>query len=114
MVVTSMTASYQFALAGFAVIPDVIDDSLCTEVSCSIEAMNVAGAGSRRLLEQPWSAAVVARFRMHAGLNVLLPEGAVAVQCTLFSKSAERNWLRRTRQSDRRRAVILYVCSPNR
>ena len=93
MVVASMTTSHQFAVDGFAVIPDIIDDSLCSEISHSIEAMNVAGAGSRRLLEQPWSAAVVARLRMHADLNVLLPEGAVAVQCTLFSKSVERNWL---------------------
>ena len=83
-----MTTSHQFAVDGVAVIPDVIDDSLCTEISNSIEAMNAARAGSRRLLDHPWSAAVVARLPMRADLNVLLPEGAVAVQCTLFSKCA--------------------------
>jgi ectoine hydroxylase-related dioxygenase (phytanoyl-CoA dioxygenase family) len=87
-----MTASHQFAVDGFTVLPGVIDESLCTEISDRIEALNVAGAGSRRLLEQPWCVAVVARLRMNPAVQILLPEDAVAVQCTLFSKSLEKNW----------------------
>jgi hypothetical protein len=89
----SMDAPYKFAVDGFAVLPDVIDGSLCTEISARIEALNVSGAGSRTLLGQPWCAAVAARLRMNPAVQALLPEDAVAVQCTLFAKSLEKNWL---------------------
>jgi hypothetical protein len=93
MAVTSMTSSHQFATDGFLVLPDVVDDSACIEISRRIEALKVSGAGSRRMLEQPWCAAVAVGFRMNPAVQVLLPEDALAVQCTLFSKSLEKNWL---------------------
>ena len=86
------TTSRNFAADGFTVLPEVIDDSLCAEISDRIEALDISGPGTRTLLEQHWCAAVVARLRMNPAVQVLLPESAVAVQCTLFAKCPERNW----------------------
>lgn len=49
-------------------------------------------AGDRELLREPWCGALAARLRERlAAAGVLAPD-AVAVQCTLFRKSALRNW----------------------
>ena len=88
-----MDASQRFTADGFAIVPEVIDNLLCAEISDRIAAMNLAGAGCRRLLGHPWCVAVAARLRTNPAIRDLLPKRAVAVQCTLFSKTSERNWL---------------------
>ena len=55
-------------------------------------AMDAEDAGSRNLLEQPWCAALVFPIRSYLQSIGLLPDDAVAVQCTLFRKTPDCNW----------------------
>lgn len=50
-------------------------------------------AGTRSLLRYPWCAALAQRLSRHPMLAPLLPSSPVAVQCTFFKKSLEKNWL---------------------
>ena len=52
-----------------------------------------ASAGSRRLLSEPWCAALARALRTHPRMHGLVPATHAAVQCTLFEKSADLNWL---------------------
>ncbi|QQP96352.1 phytanoyl-CoA dioxygenase family protein [Lysobacter enzymogenes] len=49
-------------------------------------------AGDRDLLREPWCGELAARLRERLAGAGLLAQDAVAVQCTLFRKSANRNW----------------------
>lgn len=55
-------------------------------------AADVGDAGTRNLLEVPWCVALVAPIRDRLRALGLLPADAVAVQCTLFRKTAACNW----------------------
>ena len=55
-------------------------------------ALDTGDAGSRNLLEQDWCAALVSPIRSQLQSIGLLLSGAVAVQCTLFRKTADCNW----------------------
>ncbi|WP_225782931.1 phytanoyl-CoA dioxygenase family protein [Xenophilus sp. Marseille-Q4582] len=50
-------------------------------------------AGSRQWLAQPACAALAERLRARLAAMGLLPAASAAVQCTLFDKRADRNWL---------------------
>jgi hypothetical protein len=78
---------------GFAIVPAVVDRSDCATLARQAEGLATDAAGTRRLLAQPWCAALAARLREHPILREMLPPHAVAVQCTFFTKSAETNWL---------------------
>ena len=51
-----------------------------------------ADAGSRNLLERDWCAGLVSPIRSYLQSIGALPADAVAVQCTLFRKTADCNW----------------------
>ena len=55
-------------------------------------AADAGAAGSRNMLESTWCAALVAPIREQLRMRDLLPSDAVAVQCTLFRKTAACNW----------------------
>ena len=50
-------------------------------------------AGQRELLDQPWCRALARWLLALPQLRDVLPADAVAVQCTLFDKSPDLNWL---------------------
>ena len=52
-----------------------------------------ASAGTRCLLSLAWCQSLAGRLRQHAEISAPLPPDHVAVQCTYFEKSIERNWL---------------------
>lgn len=56
------------------------------------EALDGDAAGSRGLLSRPWCAALVDPIRRCLHAAGVLDGDAVAVQCTLFRKTADRNW----------------------
>lgn len=65
-------------------------------VNALIRTMRVQqthAAGSRSGLAQPVCVALAQRLRARLVDSGLLPAASVAVQCTLFDKRAERNWL---------------------
>jgi len=87
---TMLSYSDQLADVGYAVIPELIEqDDICD----LIHNLPASSAGTRRLLDAPWCATLATRIARDQRVRDALPENAVAVQCTLFSKSKEANWL---------------------
>jgi len=76
---------------GFRLIPGLLPPGRRQALIAELAILPPGAAGQRELLEQPWCQALVRWLREWPQLNGLLPP--VAVQCTLFEKSAERNWL---------------------
>src|SRR4029450_7327123 len=79
----------------FVEIGTVLTAGQCDEVNVAIDATATDGGhvGSRTLLALACCQQLVAALKAHAEVGLLLPPGAVAVQCTLFDKSADKNWL---------------------
>ena len=84
-----MTAS--FDVDGFAVLPALLSEEELTRIDAAMATRPRSGA--RDLLQEPWCAALAGRIQSDARLAAALPRTHVAVQCTSFEKSVERNWL---------------------
>ncbi len=82
-----------FAQAGFVLTAPLLAWSDWPEVAAALAQLADTGAGTRNLLELDWCARLATYLRAHQALAPLLPFEAVAVQCTLFEKSAAQNWL---------------------
>jgi hypothetical protein len=78
---------------GFAEIPGVLDHSGCAELLSALDGPRSKRVGSRNVLDSAGCQRLATHLKNHAELVSLLPRGAVAVQCTLFDKSMDRNWL---------------------
>jgi ectoine hydroxylase-related dioxygenase (phytanoyl-CoA dioxygenase family) len=78
---------------GFATISQVLTQDECNRLLSLPFELDAASAGSRCLLQQPWCRDLVAQLQAHPQIAAVLPEDAVAVQCTYFEKSLSRNWL---------------------
>jgi hypothetical protein len=74
-------------------VPNVLDASTCSSVSRLLDASPTNGAGSRRLLLNTWCQELAAKLRSSIQLAPFLPRDAVAVQCTIFDKTPDKNWL---------------------
>jgi len=85
-----LSYSGQLADAGYAVIPGLIEQD---DISDLIHNLPASSTGTRRILDAPWCATLARRIARDQRVGDALPENAVAVQCTLFSKSMEANWL---------------------
>ncbi len=78
---------------GFLKVAGVLSERECHDVASALEAGNSHDAASRRLLDQLWCQQLATDLKSHSVLAALLPTSAVAVQCTFFDKSADKNWL---------------------
>ncbi|HVH33444.1 MAG TPA: phytanoyl-CoA dioxygenase family protein [Tahibacter sp.] len=76
---------------GYDLVPALLDETRCAELAQCCDEID--GAGSRDWLELDACRALAAQLRRLPALTPLLDPGHVAVQCTLFRKSAARNWL---------------------
>ena len=76
--------------AGFALRAAVLTPDECAELAARLSS---GGAGTRRLLAQPWCATLATRLRGHPALRDLIDPDLVAMQRSAFEKSATRNWL---------------------
>lgn len=82
-----------FERDGVTMVPAILSRAACAGLAAQVLLSDPAKGGTRSLLAQPWCAALVAQLRADPALASCLPAGHVAVQCTFFEKSAERNWL---------------------
>ena len=87
-----------FADDGFAVVAGVLApdrcDALCAAADDATRAAQAGGAaGTRSLLAHGWCRQLAAGLRAHPDIAAHLEPDAVAVQCTYFEKSVDRNWL---------------------
>jgi Phytanoyl-CoA dioxygenase (PhyH) len=78
---------------GYTVIPDLIGDAELGEIVRFTGGLACDRAGTRRLIELPWCRELAMRLMQDDRLSGLLPPEASPVQCTLFVKSVEYNWL---------------------
>ncbi len=76
---------------GFRLIPGLLSRERQQALIAELAALPAGSAGQRDLLEQPWCQALARWLSEQPQLSSLLPP--VAVQCTLFEKSQDRNWL---------------------
>jgi hypothetical protein len=82
-----------FHRQGFAVFESVVPVDDSNAATNALNAIPLLGAGTRNLLSSPWCAALASQLRTHAHIAQLVPATHVAVQCTCFEKSRDRNWL---------------------
>jgi hypothetical protein len=82
----------QFETDGYAVVPNIVSPAKCDAVIAQAPLASDA-PGTRTLLSHPWCAALARDIRSNLAVRSLLPERAVAVQCTYFEKSESQNWL---------------------
>lgn len=81
-----------FREQGYELIPDVISSADCDAILVNVSQLAMTRAGTRNLLQSRWCKRLADAFRAHAAIASLLGTSTTAVQCTLFEKSAERNW----------------------
>jgi hypothetical protein len=91
--VSSDSATQLLETVGYAVIPDILPDTQIKRVSRLITSLVDATHGTRKLLDAPWCSELAEQLRIDPRLRPLLPSNAEVVQCTLFVKSVEKNWL---------------------
>jgi len=83
----------QLKAKGFATIAQVLPAQVCDSIVAVIAPIDADAAGTRCLLDEQWCRALAAHLRRDADIESLIPADYVAVQCTYFEKSVERNWL---------------------
>ena len=83
----------ELAEKGYAVVPAVIDIDEVDRIGRFVMDMIAATAGTRRLIELPWCRDVADCLTRNPRVCDSLPADSLAIQCTLFIKSTENNWL---------------------
>lgn len=78
---------------GYAIIPDVLHGADVDALDVALGTTRIDGPGSRRMLDAPWCRDLATSLVAHPSLSALLADAPVPVQCTLFDKSDDRNWL---------------------
>jgi hypothetical protein len=82
-----------FANDGYAVIPNVLSCLDADDTASALSGILGDKAGTRRLLDIGWCGRLADRLGDEPRLREFLPANARAVQCTLFAKTANSNWL---------------------
>jgi hypothetical protein len=90
---TPSTRSRAFEIEGFAILDSIIGPEQLALAEAGVEAVQLDAAGTRNLLNRFWCSDLAHALRADPDVAPYLPGDAVAVQCTLFAKSTERNWL---------------------
>ncbi|MFG6428453.1 phytanoyl-CoA dioxygenase family protein [Roseateles sp. LYH14W] len=78
---------------GFRLLPGLLALERRQGLIAELATLPPGAAGQRELLEQPWCQVLSRWLQALPQLRGVLPADAVAVQCTLFEKSPDRNWL---------------------
>ncbi|MFL6581587.1 MAG: phytanoyl-CoA dioxygenase family protein [Burkholderiales bacterium] len=82
-----------FEQNGYAIVPRLIQVREAAVAARALERVHLRSAGTRNLLRLPWCRALVQRINTRLTNSNTLSSSFVAVQCTLFDKNPERNWL---------------------
>lgn len=84
-------AAGHFAREGYLAVAGAVTSSLCDRLGAAFDGMSLTG--TRNTLACAAELGLLAQLRACPDLAAVLPADAVAVQCTFFQKSANRNWL---------------------
>lgn len=101
-----------FAQRGFAMLPAVVANEMCQDLAAQYALGGGALAGDRDMLQHSSCQELAALLRERVLAPCGLSPTLVAVQCTLFEKSAECNWLVPLHQ-DRSIPVAAVVGAPS-
>jgi len=82
-----------FDQTGFSVVPSVLEQAECDHLLSLVAEAGCTAAGTRNILRLPWCKELALALKVRGSLANLLSPNSVAVQCTLFEKSPEKNWL---------------------
>jgi Phytanoyl-CoA dioxygenase (PhyH) len=89
-----MTISGQeFDRQGFTIVELVLSSDRIADTIAQLDSISLDRAGTRNLLDCDWCVELVDVLRSHPTIAELLPSNNVAVQCTLFDKTVDKNWL---------------------
>jgi ectoine hydroxylase-related dioxygenase (phytanoyl-CoA dioxygenase family) len=83
----------QLTQVGYAVVPGVVEPEDVETLARRADDISNGSPGTRRLLDAAWCSELAERLMVHERLREVGLDGAHPVQCTLFTKSAESNWL---------------------
>jgi hypothetical protein len=83
----------RFELDGYVIIDSVLSESEVQALSQRVSEILLDRAGTRNVLLLSWCQELAKVIKESPSIKSLLPRSAVAVQCTYFYKTPERNWL---------------------
>lgn len=87
-----MTPAVTFERDGFLALPEFLTIDACDAIVGNLERLPLDGAGTREVLSHDWCRQLAGEVRRACAERGVLPADHVAVQCTFFRKSQERNW----------------------
>ena len=82
----------EFQRLGYAMLPAMADAAALSRIDAALTASGPL-VGARQMLQLDWCAALAEVLRGQLVAAGLLPVESVSVQCALFEKSLEHNWL---------------------
>lgn len=80
------------ATRGFASLPSALSAAAVAEIADRCGVQGAGRAGDRQVLGEPWCRDLAAQLRRTLVAHGLMPVDHLAILCTLFEKSAHRNW----------------------
>jgi Phytanoyl-CoA dioxygenase (PhyH) len=83
----------QFEDAGFLILDEVVSEAERSQIERQLSEVILVGAGTRNLLLAHWCSQLAIDLKCRQPIATLLPRDPIAVQCTYFEKSPDRNWL---------------------
>jgi hypothetical protein len=83
----------QFETDGYAVADGILSSEELRRVRSNVSELATGRAGTRKLLDAPWCQALARRLSRDPRVSALLPSEPHVVQCTLFEKTLDKNWL---------------------
>lgn len=84
---------HSFHQYGFALILDVISNSTLYALQTMVDALPNQGAGNRDLLDVDLIQTTAKQLKEHPSVAYLISTSHVVIQCTLFDKTPDCNWL---------------------
>jgi ectoine hydroxylase-related dioxygenase (phytanoyl-CoA dioxygenase family) len=90
---TERSISEQFAADGYSVVSDMLSSEGIRGVVSNFKELATDRASTRKLLDMRWCKELARRLAREPSLRAVLPADAHAVQCTLFEKALDKNWL---------------------
>jgi ectoine hydroxylase-related dioxygenase (phytanoyl-CoA dioxygenase family) len=79
--------------SGFLVTGPLLGHEFCAQLETTISKLKQDGVGTQNLIEHSWCVDLAKLIREHQMIAPFLSVATVAVQCTLFEKSQNQNWL---------------------
>jgi ectoine hydroxylase-related dioxygenase (phytanoyl-CoA dioxygenase family) len=78
---------------GYTIAAGLLDLQQVTSLHQALQEVPLDNAGTRNLLDLDWCRDLAVKIKCHRAVQRHLPTLPVAIQCTLFDKTEQKNWL---------------------